>query len=95
MLEAIDEGFLALGESVRQVIYWRLENRFSLSRGEIPNRLKEFIEALNNMFGAGAEILLKIIIKRLYTKLNLNFKDVENWNFIDYVENAKKLIEKS
>ena len=92
LLEAVDEGFLALGESVRQAIYWHLENRFSIKRNEIPNRLKEFMEALKNMFGAGAEILLKVIIKRFYIKLNLNFKDVEGWSFIDYVENAKKSI---
>jgi hypothetical protein len=49
------------------------------------------MEALRNMFGEGAEILLKVIIKRFYIKLNLTFKDVENWSFIDYVENAKKL----
>jgi len=92
LLEAIDEGFLALGDSVRQAIYWHLENRFSIKRSEIPNKLKEFMEALRNMFGAGAEILLKVIIKRFYMKLNLNFKDIEDWNFIDYVENAKKSI---
>ena len=92
LLEAVDEGFLALGDSVRQAIYWHLENRFSIKRNEIPNRLKEFIEALKNIFGEGAEILLKIIIKRFYIKLNLNFKEVENWSFIDYVENAKKSI---
>jgi len=71
LLEAVDEGFLALGESVRQAIYWHLENRFSIKRSEIPNKLKEFMEALRNMFGAGAEILLKVIIKRFYMKLNL------------------------
>jgi len=92
LLEAVDEGFLALGESVRQAIYWHLENRFSIRRDEIPDRLKEFMEALKNMFGAGAEILLKVIIKRFYMKLNLTFKDIEGWSFIDYVENAKKSI---
>jgi hypothetical protein len=50
------------------------------------------MEALKNMFGAGAEILLKVIIKRFYMKLNLTFKDIEGWSFIDYVENAKKSI---
>jgi hypothetical protein len=92
LLEAVDEGFLALGVSVRQALYWRLENRFSIKRDEIPNKPKEFAEALKNIFGAGTEILLKIIIKRFYKKLNLTFKDVEDWSFIDYVENAKKSI---
>ena len=91
-MEAVDEGFLALGDSIRQAIYWHLENRFSIKQNEIPNKLKEFMEALKNMFGSGAEILLKIIIKRFYIKLNLKFKDVEGWSFIDYIENAKKLI---
>jgi len=32
LLDAIDEGLLALGESVRQAIYWRLENKYNLKR---------------------------------------------------------------
>jgi hypothetical protein len=92
LLEAVDEGFLALGHSVRQALYWHLENRFSLKRDEIPNKPKEFAEALKNIFGAGAEILFKIIVKRFYKKLGLTFEDVEGWSFMDYVENAKKSI---
>jgi hypothetical protein len=91
-LEAIDEGFLALGESVRQALYWHLENHFSLKRDEIPNKPKEFADALKNIFGAGAEVLFKIIVKRLYKKLNLTFEDVKGWSFMDYIENARKSI---
>jgi hypothetical protein len=76
LLEAVDEGFLALGGSVRRALYWHLENRFPLRRDKIPNRPGEFSEALKNMFGAGAEILLKV--KRFYKKLGLAFKDVED-----------------
>ncbi len=58
----------------------------------ISQEIISTVSRIVKMFNAGAEILLKIIIKRFYIKLNLKFKDVEGWSFIDYVENAKKSI---
>jgi len=36
LLEAVDEGLMSLGESVRQVIYYHLEKNNSLRRDAIP-----------------------------------------------------------
>jgi len=49
LLDAIDEGLLALGESVRQAIYWRLENKYNLKKDEIINKLNEFDEGLKGL----------------------------------------------
>jgi len=92
LLEAVDEALLALGDSVRKAIYWHLENRFSIKRDEILDKLGEFNKALEDMLGAGADILLKIMVKRLYVKLNISFEEKPEWNFKDYVEYAKKSV---
>ena len=92
LLESVDEGFLALGDSVRRAMYWHLENRFSLKRDEIPDRPGVFAEALRDMLGAGADVLLRIMAKRLYEGLGLAFEERPGWGFADYVENAKESV---
>jgi hypothetical protein len=90
LLEVVDEALLVLGETVKQAIYWHLENKYNIKKEEIPNKIEEFNKALKNLFGEGGEILLRLITKRLYAKINLEFKEVSNWIFQDYIENAKK-----
>lgn len=92
LLDAIDEGLLALGESVRQAIYWRLENKYNLKKDEIINKLNEFDEGLKGLLGVGAKVLLRIIVKRFYEGVGLKFEEKPEWNFKDYIEYAKKNI---
>jgi len=73
-------------------MYWHLENRFSLKRDEIPDRPGVFAEALRDMLGAGADVLLRIMAKRLYEELGLAFEERPGWGFADYVENAKESV---
>jgi hypothetical protein len=92
LLKAIDESLLVLGVSVKQAIYYHIEHYYNVKREEIPIKLKEFYEALKSIFGFGSKIIEKLIIKNLYTILNLNFEERENWSFIEYVEFAKKFL---
>ena len=92
-MEAVDEGLLALGDAARRAIYWHMENRLSVRRGEIPDKPGRFAEALEDMLGAGAGVLLKFMARRLYAKLGLSFEETPGWGFKDYVENAKKRVE--
>ncbi|MBS7658126.1 MAG: hypothetical protein QW476_00960 [Candidatus Bathyarchaeia archaeon] len=90
LLEAVDEALLALGESVRQAIYWYLENKYSVKKSEIPNKIGEFEEALSNMLGAAANIILKIIIKKLYAKFKLNYEEKPEWKLKNHIEGIIK-----
>jgi hypothetical protein len=90
LLEAVNEGLLALGESARHAIYSHLERRGSIRREEVPDRLGDFASALEGLIGAGAKVLEKAMVKRLYSKLGLAFKEVEGYGFLDYVEDAKR-----
>ena len=90
LLEAVEEGLSSLGDSPKQAIFFHLEASFEISRHNIPANLTEFSKALEKIFGPGAFYLEKLIAKRLYEKLGLEFEDVENWDFSQYVNNAKE-----
>ncbi|MEM3676838.1 MAG: hypothetical protein QW176_01675 [Candidatus Bathyarchaeia archaeon] len=89
LLEAVDGGLLALGRSVREAVYRHMDKRYSVARDEIPDRPGEFAEALRDMLGAGAEVLLKFMARRFYAKLGLRYEEKPGWNFKEYVEYAR------
>jgi hypothetical protein len=90
LLEAVEEGLSSLGDSPKQAIFFHLETSFEISKDNIPTNLTEFSKALEKIFGPGALYLEKLIVKRLYEKLGLEFEDVENWNFLEYVESVRE-----
>ena len=90
VVEAVDEAFLSLGDSVRRSLYWYLENHHGVARDETPFKLDAFVKGLRSIFGEGANILVKMIAKRLYGKLGLPFEEKAGWGLIDYVEHARK-----
>jgi hypothetical protein len=90
LLEAVDEGLSSLGDSPKQAIFFHLETSFEVSKDKIPTNLTEFAKALEKIFGPGASYLEKLIVKRLYEKLGLEFEEVENWDFLEYVNDVEK-----
>jgi hypothetical protein len=90
LLEAVEEGFSSLGDSPKQAIFFHLETSFKIRKDNIPANLTEFARALEEIFGPGAFYLEKLIAKRLSEKLGLEFEEVENWDFLEYVGNVKK-----
>jgi hypothetical protein len=90
-LEALDHALLSLGESPRKAIYYHLDKSFKLNKKEIPVDACEFSQALNAIFGPGAEVIEKIIVKSLYDKLNLNLEEKTCLEFVDYVSVAREL----
>jgi len=91
LLEAIDQGLSSLGESGKQAVYFYLERKFKLDRKEICRRTKDFSDALEKIFGWGANFLEILIMKQLYEKLGKNFKlrSSENLDFATCVDAAK------
>jgi hypothetical protein len=93
LLNAIDEGLSALGESPKRVVYFYLEKKFNISRREIPDKIEDFVEALEKIFGLGAKFLQILIIKQLYQKIEKNLE----WNeeqtdltFTEYIVAARR-----
>jgi hypothetical protein len=91
LLEAVDHALLTIGETPREAIYYHLEKGFRLRREDIPEDADEFSQALNNIFGPGAEVIERLIVKNLFGRLNLNFEEKTRFEFLDYVSLAREI----
>ena len=94
-LEAVDEAFSSLGDSAKQSIYFHLETRFSMRRDEIPNRLEDFENGLEKIFGAGTKFLEILIMKKLYELMEpkrrtMKWNEDKEFKFIDYVKASEQ-----
>ncbi len=90
LLEAVDEGLLVLGSSVKDTVYYYVERSCGLRRERIPERLEDFHSALQGLFGAGAKVIEKLIAQKLYAILGLNFEEHEEWTIVDYASATRK-----
>ena len=91
LLNTIDEALNSLGESVKQSIYFHIENKFNVTRNEIPENLAEFQGGLEKIFGTGARFIEILIMKKLHSKIGLPLKmESEKLEFIEYVDAAKE-----
>jgi hypothetical protein len=92
LLEAVDEGLASLGESSKQAIYFHLEKSFIINKQEIPQKIEAFADAIEKIFGAGADSLEILIMKRLFEKVGGNFElhDSTDFAFTEYVTAAKR-----
>jgi hypothetical protein len=71
LLEAIDEAFSSLGESVKVAIYFHLENTFEIKKSDIPHSVADFSIALGKIFGPGARYLEILFMKNLHAKIEV------------------------
>jgi hypothetical protein len=92
LLCAIDEALNSLGKSVKQSIYFHIENKFSVARNTIPENLVEFQGGLEKIFGTGARFMEILIIKNLHIKIGLPLvmEKGEQLEFIEYVDAAQQ-----
>jgi hypothetical protein len=101
LLEAIDEAFVSLGESVKTSIYFHLENSMEIKKQEIPFRIEDFQNALAKLFGIGARHLEILFVKNLHDKLKTSYKwdmprsAVPDLTFQEYLSLAKMNFENS
>jgi hypothetical protein len=91
LLISIDEALFSLGESVRQSIYFHLEEQFHLKKKQIPKCLKKFQDSMEKIFGSGARFLEILIMKNLYLKIGgtVSMADDCSVDFLSYVNEAK------
>lgn len=95
LLEAVDEALASLGDSVKQAVYFHLEKSFGIKKEDVPNRIGDFAQVVENIFGPGASYLESSIMKRLYEKVRVVFEWGESkpFGFADYIAEAKKLFQ--
>lgn len=92
LIKAVDEALASLGESARQSIYFHLQDKFRITKKDIPNRLEEFAEGLEKIFGLGAHFIEILIMKNLFEKTGqpLEWNESKELVFTDYVKVAKE-----
>jgi hypothetical protein len=91
VLEATDDALLALGASVRHAVYYHIEKIHHVKHEEIPDKLESFHEALENAFGKGTKTIERLIANKLYSKLDLDFIERNDWTLVNYVRHAELL----
>jgi len=87
LLESIDEAFAdLLGRKSRDQIYDHLATQYRYGREEIPLKICEFCEFLENAFSTGSRTVGRTIIRRLCDKLGYEFVNVPGFEFFDYLD---------
>ena len=86
LFEAVDEGLKAvLGETGKEVVYYHLQSVYGLRKESISEHPETLIEFLNRLFGAGAELIEMVILKKLCLKLGITHETAENIKLIDFI----------
>ena len=80
LVEAVDDGLSVLGDSAKQAIYYHLEKSFNVKKEEIPSRMTAFTQAIENIFGVGANFVEILIMKKLHVKIGVACK----WQYCKY-----------
>ncbi|MGI0078840.1 MAG: hypothetical protein ACRECH_04380 [Nitrososphaerales archaeon] len=75
LFNCIDAGLKVFGDSVPQVVYWRLEQTSHLRKEEIPKKLEEFVSGLRSMFGAGLPSISRSIVRELRNRIGVSDLD--------------------
>jgi len=100
LVNAIDEALSAYGEKSKLNFYVYLEKASNLPKGEIPKRIDEFSDAIEDLFGLGSRFLEILIMKNLYSKIASVWEQKEStpWvlpdiTFKEYVNSVRKRFE--
>ena len=69
MIEAVDESFSSLCNSDKEVIYSYLERNYEIVKKQIPRRIEDFTNAIEQMFGIGAKLIKMRIIEAIHKRI--------------------------
>jgi hypothetical protein len=91
LLDAVDETLRHIfKEGGAKVIFDFLENKCNLKREEIGEKPADFSAGLERFLGSAAPVMEKMILKNLYSKLELKFEEKEGYKFSDYVKELRE-----
>lgn len=91
MLNVVDETLKQIfGEAGTTLIYDYLENNCHLKREEIAKKPEVFSADLRKLLKSGAPVIEKMVLKNLYSKLQLEYEEKEGYEFLDHIKELKK-----
>ena len=93
-LEAFEETLTALlGSDVLTALNATLLKDYDVSRDELPYRFDTLIVVLTQVLGVrNANTIGRSIIRKLFSKLNIEFDDLSDYAFNQYLEKAKQTL---
>ena len=74
LVESIDEAFLTLGENAKSLMYFYLDTKFAISKQDIPKRVDDFSNALEQIFGQAALQIEILIMKCLNQRVDCTYE---------------------
>ena len=90
LLKVVDETMKQVfREAGAKAIYSCIENNSHLKREEIAEKPEVFSAGLERLLGSGAQVIEKLILKDLYSKLELKFAEKKGCEFSDYIKELK------
>jgi len=94
LLSVVDETLKQVfREAGTKVFYDYFEVNFHLRWDEIAEKPEVFSDGLERLLGSAAPVIEKMILKNLYSKLGLNFKEKGGYEFSDYVRELRRRFE--
>ena len=93
--QVIDDILSSLGDNNKQAIYRHLKINYGINKKDIPYKIENFANAIEQTFGSVAKIIEIKIIERLHAK----YKDFaytpkkEELNFVEFTYNLQHHLE--
>jgi hypothetical protein len=96
LVESIDETIAnLLSRTVVDSLYAHLKKNHSISRDEVPYRLDALFAILEKIFGvSSSQTITKAIARKFYLKLGLEFTANLSRTLLEYVDEAKTMLQK-
>ena len=95
LVQAVNDIFSVLGESVKQSIYGHLRTVYGINKDEIPNKIEVFASAVEETFGSVGRLIEIKIIERLHSKYVdfCYFPPNGDLDFVGYVSSLRDNLE--
>jgi hypothetical protein len=89
--EAVDDTLKQIfKEDGARVIYEFLENHTRLKLEEVADKPQVFSESLEKLMVSAARVIEKMILKNLYSRIGLKFKEKSGYEFSDYIKELRE-----
>ena len=92
LLNAVDFAFNSLGRSCKQALYFHLKKTFHVGKGEIPEKVEVFDNALKLFFKDGAVFLERLILDKLCESLEVKFEEKNVLNFDEAASKIRSMV---
>ena len=94
MIEAVDTVFSSLGDQCKQALYFHLKHYYNISKQQIPQKIEDFADAIEEIFGLAAKLIEIEIMRALFTKLqDFSYSPKqEDLSFTKYLETLRSFL---